>query len=422
MEKNGEILRYKVLGLAVPVPREQPSTEKRLMNWERFGSDNLFPQALSILNRRSPMHKSIMNYKRTFITGEGYTTENAQLEEYIKRVNNNNESLRLVVSKLIKDDVAYGNSYLEIVTDASGNFLNLFHKDTTKARVGAKDSEGNILFHPDWARVEGNKQFITDIAIYPETTEIDGNLHSVIHFKEYEPEYVHYGLPIWLAAMDAACIAYKTNRWNLSRIENSFQSPGIMIVQGDMSPEDALDMEKQFKDGLTGENKQGNVMFIIKKLGQDGTQETQFVPLETSFDGDWGKLHDQSNDELISAHGWFRSLTSMPDNTGFETDRIRTEYDMALASIIKNKQLFFLEQIRMVIEDILGIDASDLKSINNPPTSLADRINVDKVLTKRAALKILGEEVDEDREDLDEVIDTTPNVRITETTTRRLDG
>ena len=69
-----------------------------------FGADNLFPQGLSILNRRSSTHRSILNNKVIYSLGRGFITEgNAPLEAFIKQVNNNRESLRKVLKKIFSD-------------------------------------------------------------------------------------------------------------------------------------------------------------------------------------------------------------------------------------------------------------------------------------------------------------------------------
>jgi hypothetical protein len=95
---------------------------------------------------------------------------------------------------------------------------------------------------------------------------------------------------------------------------------------------------------------------------------SQFIPINTSSDGDWQSLHEQSVSDLIVAHSWFRSLSGLDYSSGFSTDRILHEYEVALNTIILSEQEQLLEPIRTIIYNILCVDASSLAIINRPPT------------------------------------------------------
>ena len=41
----------------------------------RWGSDNLFPNALALMSRRSPTHRRIINDKADYISGKGFTCD-----------------------------------------------------------------------------------------------------------------------------------------------------------------------------------------------------------------------------------------------------------------------------------------------------------------------------------------------------------
>ena len=89
------------------------------------------------------------------------------------------------------------------------------------------------------------------------------------------------------------------------------------------------------------------------------------------FDGDWIKLDENATTKLVAAHSWYRSLMSLPDSTGFDTERILNEWRMALETTIKPQQTDLIAPILKVIEEQLGIDTSDFKFINNPPVKEA---------------------------------------------------
>ena len=84
--------------------------------YQKFGSDNLFPQAIASLTRKSPIHRGVLNYKRVFIGGKGFNFDegNQQLEAVIKRANTR-ESLSQVLKKIILDKSEFGNGFMENV-------------------------------------------------------------------------------------------------------------------------------------------------------------------------------------------------------------------------------------------------------------------------------------------------------------------
>ena len=49
--------------------------------------------------------------------------------------------------------------------------------------------------------------------------------------------FEHYGVPPYIAGFGVSAIAYKTDRWNISRLDNSFQLSGVMMLDSTMDDE-----------------------------------------------------------------------------------------------------------------------------------------------------------------------------------------
>ena len=335
-----------------PIPREKDATDVDFEPFREFGDNNLFPNALAMLNRRGSTHRAIQFYKSIFTVGNGFVAdENIQvLQDLITMVNGDMEPMRRMYKKLIRDFNGFGNAYMEIVTDQQRSFLSFFHRDSTKSRL-AREKEAVIL-HPNWRRYRGHQNLEKVIPLYPEFGEVDGDglLHSIVHFKEYEAEFEHYGLPSWVAAMDAVAIGYKTNKWNVSRLDNSFQVSGILEVFTDKADKKIKDLDKFLKALHEGEGNNAKLFKIQKERGGD---KTEFTPLVQNAEGEFINLHTQSDSELITAHNWWRSLSGIADNTGFDTDRIRNEYSIAANTVIPETNSLFLDMFRIIIEEEL---------------------------------------------------------------------
>lgn len=190
-------------------------------------------------------------------------------------------------------------------------------------------------------------------------------MRSIIHYKDYEPMFEHYGVPQYIAGMNVSAIAYKTDRWNIARLDNSFQLSGIMMIDNAVdSTEEAAEMVRMAEQRFGG--KPGQVMFIIRDEVSD--DNSRFIPIESQNDGDWKALHDQATSDIVVAHSWFRSLSGLDYSTGFSAERILHEYEVALNTVILGEQSELLEPIINVIAEVLAIDSSSLEIINRPPT------------------------------------------------------
>jgi len=367
-EKKG-FVKAKVISTSLPfVDKDRP--QKYILearDYIPFGSDNLFMEAIARLNRKATVNRGILRRKKRFLLGDGfnYDDKNLDLKSFVDCCNANNETLRKVTSKLISDDLDFGNCFFQLVTDGKKSYVNIYHVDATECR---KHREGNkIVMHPNWENYEGEKEDALVLSIYPEFTLCeDGLYRSMIHVKEYEPTFKNYGVPDWIAGMQVSGIAYKTDTWNISRLDNSFKGSGVLIVDGEFNnEEEAADLKDEFDEEFTGEGNTGKVLFIAKSGG--ASEGTKFVSLSTNEEGDWTKLHAQAGQDLIIAHNWSRAFSGFNDTSGFDTDKLLNEYQMLLNTVILDKQNVYLELYKQILRDVIGLDAEDLDFINKPP-------------------------------------------------------
>ena len=332
----------------------------------RWGDDNLFPEALAQMARRSTIHRRIINDKADYISGKGFVCDEVQqprLAAFVRTVNGCNESLRQVLNKLALDKALFGNAFLEIVTDPARRFLSLYHQDASRCRI-ARDS-AHVLLHHDWAAFRPSEA--QTLPLYPCFEEQpDGSLRSVIHYKDYEPTYTHYGVPAYIAGFGVSAIAYKTDRWNISRLDNSFQLSGVMLLDSSVDNEaEAERIVRLAERKFAGHP--GQVMFVIRD-GGDENDHSRFIPIASQNEGDWQALHEQATGDIVVAHSWFRTLSGLDYASGFNAERILHEYEIALNTVILAEQAELLEPIRTLLGELLGIDAASLQVVNRPPT------------------------------------------------------
>ena len=173
----------------------------------RWGDDNMLPYALSLMSRRSTTHRRIINDKADYIAGKGFSFDEQAplLRQMVERANGEGDSLRRVLYRLAFDKALMGNAFLEVVTDQEHSFLALYHQDASRCRL-ARDSQ-HVLLHHDWSTFRAEEA--QKLPLYPNfEKQSDGSLRSVVHYKEYEPMFSHYGVPKYIAGMGVSAIAY----------------------------------------------------------------------------------------------------------------------------------------------------------------------------------------------------------------------
>ena len=340
------------------------SSSSAKCEWWKWGSDNLFPVALSRLARSSSTHRRIINDKADYISGKGFSVAEGAVrtQAFVEVANSEGESLRQVLNHLALDKALFGNAFVEVVTDTAHSFLALFHQDASKCRL-AKDGV-HVLLHHDWSRPTSAD--IKSLPLYPHFEEgEDGNLHTIIHYKDYEPTFAHYGVPPYIAGLNVSTIAYKTDRWNLSRLDNSFQLSGVMLLDGGVeSEEEAEALVRSAQQKFAG--RPGQVMFMVKDCGEG--DNSKFIPIASANEGDWSQLHEQATSDIVIAHSWFRSLSGLDYSGGFSSERILHEWEVALNTVILGEQEELLEPLRNLVTVILGEDGSELQIVNRPPS------------------------------------------------------
>ncbi len=343
------------------INRRGPESDK----YWRWGDDNLFPDLLSLLSRRAVTHRRIINDKSDYIAGKGfsYDTSSPLLASLVEHANPEGESLRQVIARVAFDKMLCANAFIEVVRDSAHSTLALYHHDASTCRV-AKESR-HILLHHNWSAFKLSEA--KQLPIYPtfESFE-DGTERSMIHYKDYEPMFQNYGVPSYIAGLNVSAIAYKTDKWNISRLDNSFQMSGVMLIDDVASgEEEAAEIVRAAEKRFGG--KPGQVLFVLKEGSEN--DRSQFIPLSSESDGDWAALHTQANADIVVAHSWFRSLSGLDYSSGFSSERILHEYEVALNTVIIAEQEELLDPLREIITQQFKVDGSTLNIINRPPTS-----------------------------------------------------
>ena len=350
-----------------------------------FGKDNLFPQYLAELKRKSSTHRSVLAQKVVFTAGAKFVCKDDATKDFIEDVNADGESLRDVFKKLADDYYTFGNAYLEGVLYDGG--VNLYHLDATTVRVSKNKKD--VYVHPDWRNYRSQDEKMQKIALYPRVT----SSRFVMQFKDYEPTFTFYGLPDYVAGLEHISVDYEIGLWNNTQFQNGFQPSAIVEINGDMGEEEAKKLVTEAQKKFCGQGNNGKIMFIVKN-GDTANANVQI--LKDDRDGSWMELQQITDQNIITAHRWQPSLSGIVssgkmNNTGSE---IRISYDLVMTTVIKETSDLLLTGIHKLLYHEMGFDPKNLTIHYEPPVSYANDVDITKVLTINEQRALLDEDFD----------------------------
>nr|MBC8147297.1 hypothetical protein [Bacteroidota bacterium] len=121
-----------------------------------------------------------------------------------------------------------------------------------------------------------------------------------------------------------------------------FNASGLLIVPGVNSAPDAKALDDMFAThaGVNSVNAHNLIVQYLNDLGPGQSRDNaQYLEFKKNEEGNWLNLHLQAYNNLLSIHGWFKTLCSFfGEKTGFDTQRIINEYEIALNTSIKSWQ------------------------------------------------------------------------------------
>ena len=383
--KKSNTFEFGVFDLAIPPNITEPKNIKDVnTKWIPFGNDNLFPQYLAELKRKSSTQRSVLAQKTVFTSGAKFVCRDESLREFIKDVNSDKESLRDVFKKLADDYYTFGNAYMECVKYDGG--VNLYHIDATTVRVAKSKKE--IYVNSDWCKYWNQEDKMSRIPIYPRVA----HNKFVMHFKDYEPTFNYYGLPDYVAALEHIAVDYEIGKWNHTKFLNGFQPSAIVEINGDMGEEEAQKMVTEAQKKFVGEGNNGKILFIVKN-GDTAPANVQII--KDDQDGSWLDLQQITDQNIITANRWQPSLSGIVssgkmNNTGSE---IRIAYDLVMTTVIRDTSELLLNGIRTVLYNEMGYDPKDITIHYEPPISYANDVDIREILTINEQRRLIDEDL-----------------------------
>jgi Phage portal protein len=417
----------------------EPSRERlqrRGDQWVRiFEQRDEFLKGLIACVNNSPTLRRIISDKVSMIVGDGYipikgksssllaTTQKPtqitgqQLEDIetaIEKVNEHGQTLADVNAVGAYDFEAFGNAIFELVRGRVGvtQFCDIYNVDLYNVgirRAGLDQIIRSYGIYDNWEEMplssDGtgyiDKGF-REIAAYPNWTQMeDGTERSIIHIKNYCAGYTYWGLPDWISARLWAELEYQIQRFNVSKLYNSFIPSGLLQLFGSVSPAEAKKLVERIEKKFTGT---GNNHKMVVQVLRDEKLKANWVPMDRQHDGEFLQLQQSAAENIVTASGWSAALAgiSTPGKLG-SNQEIRSETEKVQSTIIKPRQNMICN--RVINPYLLELSASvkALKGVqfgivNTMPVSFLGEISPETNLTRDEKRELLGYPPDENQQ------------------------
>jgi len=298
MENNISVLNF----AAQKVPDFK---EARGKDWIMFGTEgewkNRYPEYLLDLYRRSAKHHAIINSKKDYVAGQGWsvnaeglnTFRLAELEGFVNHPNQY-ESLDDILEKVAMDYELYNGFALEIVyNQLNDKIAAIYHADFARYR---SNEDGSCYYYSeDWSK---HNPVVEKIDAF-NWKEPEGK--QLLYVKGYSPDCKYYPLPTYLGSTAYIELDVEVANFHLNSIHNGFMGGTLInFYNGEPTPEEQEEIERQIKDKFTNTDNANSIVLNFSDSRDRGAEIQQLNG--NDFDKRFDILNRTVQKEIYAGH------------------------------------------------------------------------------------------------------------------------
>lgn len=337
-----------------------------------------------------------------------------ELNDYFNDVDNDKD-LQEVISKVTRDYITYGNAFVQLIKYKGTRFnengvLEEYRKLIVKHTplgycrpkvVRNRDEKRYIGVSADFEKGIRLPTNVKDIPMYPNFEEVDINgdayERTIIHLKDYQPNFYYWGVPDWIDCNLFAEIEYRIARFNISQFENGFAPSAIITMGGATSdPEDVQEFTRYFQESFTNTGNDAKVLFYMLE-NPDYKIDAQI--LSDIREGQFTELQKLCAQQIITGCNWTTSLAGIPTPGKLGSNQqLRSEFSLIENMVLKPIQnLIDRKLINPIIQEAgkyMGYDWGMIHAelATNNPLDLSTELDLNAVLTPNEKRELLGYE------------------------------
>lgn len=348
-----------------PNPLEQRVYAKANHNYKitDFGIDNLYPQRMGELYKRSPLTKQAIITLTEFCMGEGWTSQGD------KEVNDYRQTFNDILRLVAEDYNIYQNFALHLSFNALGRIVEIQHVPAEYVRYGIKDMAGktdHVFVFNNWE--QDASKFKSYLGLQPkkyplfnpETAAEDALKGGEGQILYWTPKMFMYPTASFDAIRDTVQFDYETQVFALKSMQNGFLGTTIFKYPGGFDNEEEKKAVIDKVKGLTGSHNANNP--IVAETPEDFTGNLiENIPANNN-----DKLFDATGQKAINTilqnFGVPGPLLAVnPQGSVFTQEQIRDSY-ILMNLRTRNKRLL-LERVFIPLGKLFGVRLGKIKEI-----------------------------------------------------------
>jgi hypothetical protein len=408
MENNNDKILLKTLNFNADYKIPQFEERESNRGFVYFGENNLYPEYLLSLTKRSARHSAILKTKARMIGGNGWDKNNLTPAtiNFIKNINGD-FNLDEILARCAYDLELF-NAFSLIITWSKDRekIARIEYINPSKVRIANPDPEKEVdsYFVSDgW---ENTKKYPP--VLYPGFDMYNRqDAQQLLYVKIGEDSIDWYAKPSYIAAVNWIELDYELSMFHLSNVKKGFY-PSLMInFNYEPSSEEEMDtVIRRLKYEYGGASNAGNVLFTFSE-GKDNApvitpiqsndSDKKFEQLNTTLETNIFQAHQINNpalfgvltpgklggtNELVESLAIFQSmyvdprqffieglfnklagLNGITDKLTIEKYNIKLEIKMSVGDILSVLQSSISNEQKIQVFESIGYTSEQAKSL-----------------------------------------------------------
>lgn len=300
-------------------------------NYIQWGENDEYGNFLYKCYSECPILQSIINGTVDYVCGDDI---NINIKELEFEVNREGETFREVISKALIDYYIFGNGYLQVVKNKAGKIAELYWLDARYVRSGLKNQA--FYYNEDFGKKWGRS---SKTIIYPAYMPEGIDAASVLMLKSPNSRGT-YGTPVWEAALKSVITEMEIDKFHLAEIQNNFAGSAVInFNNGNPSPEQKAEIEKNVSEKFAGSENAGRIMLSFNK-GKDNATTVERLQTD-DFDKRYQDLAKKTQLQIFTVFGANANLFGVPtESNGFNAEEYQSSFKLYNRTRVKPVQRY----------------------------------------------------------------------------------
>ena len=313
--------------------------------WVKFDVDNQYPERVLDMVNSSPLQKSILESRKTYILGAGLD----KVDENVYTPNMY-ESWIDLIEKCVSDYVYLNAFAVQVILNESGNRFSFYHQPVQQVRFANYNDKNFIekaYLCTDWRKAQKNKN-VVEIPMFGSETPKKGKAY-LLYFKPDQVGEYYYGIPEYMSAANYIMADAALSQYYNNYIHNNFSANLALRFPTEPTEEKKEELYENLRKSFGGAENAGNILLLF---GENGV-----VPEINSIESVNADLYNSVVDiiklALVSANRLTSPiLAGISTSSGFssKSDEMIAAYTLYKLTVINSERAFLLKGFNKMLE------------------------------------------------------------------------